>query len=450
MERMSAIDAATYWRSAILPSDQFVVYVFGVGPGADPLAAAAADLRDRVRAVDDLRLRVLTVPGDLDRPHWMRADPGPESIALHRAATWQGCLDSIAGLIGNQLDPAESAWRIHLFGPVSGVPRLRDAGGGHAVVAVLQIAHALADGRGTADIGRALFGAGPGEEPRGDRGVAKGVAFLSGWGLAALGAARLPASVGSMVWLGMRSFTEYLTAPAPARSSDSVVPQPVTDLNRLPGRHRSLRTIVLDRRSLPAGHSVTVSALTAISFALDELLGAAPHRAAELTVGTPVRPGVRNNFRNVAVDLHVETDDVGERLARIADEVTAAQRAASAPDPVAETAGRAESATPAFLAHWGIRQLDVRTRPATVTGVTVVSSVNRGAADLTLAGGQVLFTTGFPALSPAQGLTHGVHGIGQAVTISVTTSPEIVDADTYLGMLRRALGRVAAHTASRP
>ncbi|MFZ2239577.1 MAG: DUF1298 domain-containing protein, partial [Gordonia amarae] len=124
-------------------------------------------------------------------------------------------------------------------------------------------------------------------------------------------------------------------------------------------------------------------------------------------------------------------------------EVTAAQRAASAADPMAETAGRAESATPAFLAHWGIRQLDVQTRPATVTGATVVSSVNRGAADLTLAGGQVLFTTGFPALSPAQGLTHGVHGIGTAVAISVTTSPEIVDADTYIGMLRRALDRVA-------
>ncbi|GAB07507.1 DUF1298 domain-containing protein [Gordonia amarae] len=443
MERMSAIDAATYWRSAILPSDQFVVYVFGVGPGADPLAVAAAELRDRVRAVDDLRLRVLAIPGDLDRPHWMRADPGPESIVLHRAATWQGCLDSIAGLIGDQLDPAEYAWRIHLFGPVSGVPRLPEAAGGHAVVAVLQICHALADGRGTADIGRALFGAGPGGESRDDRGVAKGVAFLSGWGLAALGAARLPRSVGTMVWQGMRSFAEYQKAEATESASESAVPQPVTDLNRRPGRQRSLRTIVLDRRSLPAGHSVTVAALTAISFALDELLGAAPHRAAELTVGTPVRPGVRNNFRNVAVDLHVETDDVEERMALIADEVATAQRAASAPDPVAEAAGRAESATPAFLAHWGVRQLDVRTRPATVTGATVVSSVNRGPADLTLAGGQVLFTTGFPALSPAQGLTHGVHGIGRAVAISVTTSPEIVDADSYLGMLRRALDRIA-------
>lgn len=450
MERMSAIDAATYWRSAILPSDQFVVYAFGVGPGPDPLAAAAAELPERVRAVEDLRLRVLTVPGDLDRPHWVRADPGPKSIALHRAATWQGCLDSIAGLIDDQLDPTECAWRIHLFGPVSGVPRLPGDGAGQAVVAVLQICHALADGRGSADIGRELFGAGSAERSHRAGGVTKGVAFLSGWWLAGLGAARLPKSVGSMVWLGMRSFAEYQKAQAPEKSSEDVVPQPVTAINRRPGPHRSLRTIVLDRRSLPAGHSVTVAALTAISFALDELLGPAPHRAAELTVGTPVRPGARNNFRNVAVDLHVETDDAGERMAMIADEVTAAQRAASAPDPVAEAAGRAESATPAFLAHWGVRQLDVRTRPATVTGVTVVSSVNRGAADLILAGGQVLFTTGFPALSPAQGLTHGVHGIGHAVAISVTTSPEIVDADSYLGMLRRALDRVTAAASGRP
>ena len=70
---------------------------------------------------------------------------------------------------------------------------------------------------------------------------------------------------------------------------------------------------------------------------------------------------------------------------------------------MAESAYRAESATPAILAHWAIRQFDIGTGPDTVTGVTVVSTVNRGPADLALAGGRVRFTTGFPALSPCQG-----------------------------------------------
>ncbi|NED70514.1 WSD1 family O-acyltransferase, partial [Streptomyces sp. SID10244] len=82
--------------------------------------------------------------------------------------------------------------------------------------------------------------------------------------------------------------------------------------------------------------------------------------------------------------------------------------------------------------------------PEKVTGVTVVSSVYRGAADLTLGGGPVRFTTGFPALSPAQGLTHGVHGIGNAIAISVTTSPEVMpDVERYVELLTDALALVA-------
>lgn len=81
-----------------------------------------------------------------------------------------------------------------------------------------------------------------------------------------------------------------------------------------------------------------------------------------------------------------------------------------------------------------------------MTGVSVVSSVNRGPADLTLGAGKVLFTTGFPALSPAQGLTHGIHGIGDHVAISVTAAPGVLDVidgvrdvDDYLARIARAV-----------
>ena len=79
-------------------------------------------------------------------------------------------------------------------------------------------------------------------------------------------------------------------------------------------------------------------------------------------------------------------------------------------------------------------------RSPTVSGHTVVSSVNRGPADLSFGGRPVVLTAGFPALSPMMGLTHGVHGIGEAVAVSVHADPGVVDVDDYLERLAQALG----------
>jgi hypothetical protein len=70
----------------------------------------------------------------------------------------------------------------------------------------------------------------------------------------------------------------------------------------------------------------------------------------------------------------------------------------------------------------------------------VVSSVNRGPADLSFGGRPVALTAGYPALSPMMSLTHGVHGIGGNVAISVHADASNVDVDEYLGRLRTALG----------
>lgn len=49
-------------------------------------------------------------------------------------------------------------------------------------------------------------------------------------------------------------------------------------------------------------------------------------------------------------------------------------------------------------------------------------------------------TAGYPALSPVMGLTHGVHGIGDTVAISVHAAESAVpDIDVYLGLLDAAL-----------
>ena len=71
-----------------------------------------------------------------------------------------------------------------------------------------------------------------------------------------------------------------------------------------------------------------------------------------------------------------------------------------------------------------------------LTGNTVVSSVNRGPADLTFGGVPVVFTAGFPGLSPMMSLTHGVHGIGDRIAVSVNADPGNLDIDEYIDRLR--------------
>jgi hypothetical protein len=95
---------------------------------------------------------------------------------------------------------------------------------------------------------------------------------------------------------------------------------------------------------------------------------------------------------------------------------------------------------PAPLLRWGVSQFDPDVRPAQVLGNTVVSSVNRGPADLRFGDARVVLTAGYPALSPSMGLTHGVHGIGETIAISVNAAQAAVaDIDGYLELLDAAL-----------
>ena len=108
--------------------------------------------------------------------------------------------------------------------------------------------------------------------------------------------------------------------------------------------------------------------------------------------------------------------------------------------PATRAADRAFAAVPAPLLRWGVAQFDPDARPTQVAGNTVVSSVYRGAADLSFGDARVVLTAGYPALSPAMGLTHGVHGIGDTVAISVHAAESAVpDIDAYLRLLDAAL-----------
>ncbi|MFJ9743761.1 WS/DGAT domain-containing protein, partial [Streptomyces sp. NPDC101166] len=99
---------------------------------------------------------------------------------------------------------------------------------------------------------------------------------------------------------------------------------------------------------------------------------------------------------------------------------------------------------PAPILHRDVANAPIDQLPERVSGHTVVSSVDRGPADLEFGGGPVRFTAGFPALGAVMHLTHGVTGLGDTVTISVHADPAVIpDPDRYTDLLDSALDEVA-------
>jgi hypothetical protein len=217
--------------------------------------------------------------------------------------------------------------------------------------------------------------------------------------------------------------------------------RPVLHSNVRPDGVRSIRTVIRNRTQLP-GPTVTVGVLAAVSTALAGHLRELGDDPSTLGAEVPMaRAGVRkahNHFGNVAVGLYPELN-VGERAERIAGNL--AQRRRRAGHPAMLASSRAFAAVPASLLRWGVKKFDPTVRSPTVTGNTVVSSVNRGPADLRFGELPVVLTAGYPGLSPMMGLTHGVHGIGDTIAISVHAAESaIVDVDAYVERLEAALG----------
>lgn len=407
---MAAIDAQFYWMSAKIPSDQFLLYAFA-GVPAD-LDEAIAELLDRARTIPDLNIRVADA-GALRYPRWVPITE-PIGAVRHRAPgdSWPGCLDAVAGLTDDQLDVRTAPWRLHVFAPVHDIPGHRGAG----TVAVLQVAHALADGGRASALAAWLFGRD-----------------------APVGAVQAP-SRECLPWRAVVAARAHRSRVADTAAG--LLPPPVGDrpplaTNNRPAGARTVRTLVR-RRSELRGPTVTVAALSAVSAALAEYLD---EPCGELGAEVPMaKAGARqahNHFGNIAVGLYPLLGH-DARCERIAADVAGGRLRGR--HPAAAAADRAFAATPAALLRWGVAHFDPDTRPERVTGNTVVSSVYRGAADLRFGAAPVLLTAGFPALSPAMGLTHGVHGIGDTVVVSVHAAESAVgDIGVYLQLLDAAL-----------
>jgi hypothetical protein len=161
---------------------------------------------------------------------------------------------------------------------------------------------------------------------------------------------------------------------------------------------------------------------------------------AEVPMAKPPPRLAYNHFGNVGVGLYPELA-ADSRRQRIADDLAARRRRAG--HPAMRAADLAFAATPAPLLRWGMERFDPDVRPPAVTGNTVVSSVNCGAADFAFGGAPVTLAAAFAGVSPMMGLTHVVVGVGDAVTIGVHAAESAVGGpgglDAYVARLEAAL-----------
>jgi len=413
---MAALDAQMLMLSVKVPNDQFLLYAFDGTP--DDLPSAVQELRGNAAACHELRFRVVD-EHPWRYPRWEPGEIAAEQFRIDDSGVedWQGCLNRVSRLAADQLDASRMSWRVDVFPGISDIPGV--AAGGSVVV--VQMTHALGDGSRSAELAGVLLGR---------RRPITSVA---------------PPDPGPLLWravLASRAHRRLLRDTGAGLLAPPVPPCPALSINAGPRVDAAVRTLVIDHDALP-GPTVTVGALVVISEALAGYLGDRGEDVSRLRAEVPMaNSGERelqahNNFRNIGIDLHPELGRA-DRAQCIAEQFDAHRRRGAHPATTASTA--AFAAVPAWLLRWGMGRFDPTVRSATVTGHTVVSSVNRGRADLSFGGHPVVLTAGYPALSPMMGLTHGVHGIGGSVAMSVHADPSVVDVDDYTDRLSDALG----------
>lgn len=490
-----------YWLSGRTRNDLFMLYCF------DDSGRSSAELREFVarRSADiaDLSVRLRPWPADLDYPAWVPSEFRAEQFVEHclPEPVWPGVCTVLGKLLGTGVDAAVRRWRLHVFRGIHGAP----GGSGPALVIVLQMSHALADGRRGAELARALFTGGAEAVVRGESmvgGFARaeqfdGIADAApvGDGVSGVGTTSV-ATLGQSVArrfavratrLGVTVAEAAPVDPIHVHSVLALLRMPIqfartvirgyeafraqqelaesTTAGRLPGpgpgftpslvnRNDStarpahqVRMIVCDAERLRIpGHTVTVVALTAVSIALDRYLTARGARVDRLGAQVPMalsdnRIAARNNYRSLGVDLFIDEPHPGVRANKIA--AALAERCTRARHPLLTAQDRVTAVTPAPLLRRDIERHPLDTVPDSIAGHTVVSSVHRGPADLTFSGAPVRFTGGFPAIGSVMHLTHGVHGLGDTVTVSIhADTAALPDIDTYTDLLRAALNEV--------
>lgn len=142
-----------FWLSGRTRNDLFLLYCFtDTGVPSEELRARVAA---RAALVPDLSVRLREVPRDLSYPSWVPCAFADDQFFEHHLpeCTWPAVESALGTLLATGVDATHRPWRLHVFRAVTGAP----TSSGPVTVAVLQMSHALADGRHAATLARALF-----------------------------------------------------------------------------------------------------------------------------------------------------------------------------------------------------------------------------------------------------------------------------------------------------
>lgn len=438
--RLSTVDAINFAGSEPdAGTDWFLVWTFG---GSAQVVAddVEAHFRSRAQAIDALFRTVADVPGNLDRPYWVRDGASIDShLTVSTAAwTWADVVASVAGLAERPLDARVSAWHLHVH---CRVVDARDT-----AVVVLQVSHALLAGPSTAALTQALFGqsAPPLHVPGLDHTRSRPRPIVS----AAVGVARFPAAVVRSQILARKA--AKLAQPTTSTPADRIA----SVLNVAPGAERCVRVLRPDIAAFRrAPETITVLATTALSIALERYLtevGAdcPPRLATLLTVAVDDDSLGVNRVVAASVDLHTDVPDWGERVRAIAADSTRARTEITAPATLTALAAQARAPFLFMLNGFRAMQRNIAADPVTTAaGSVTLTSVNAGSADgCELAGRALRSVALLASVPPTGGIVHSIVGCGDALTVSFITSPAVVpDPDRYADILETAFTELAQH-----
>jgi hypothetical protein len=431
--------------------DPLNLWVFDSGAGEPPTAEEITEhFRRRAPFYAPINRRFVDVPGHLDHAYWVADDRPVEERIVHDERVgldWPALLDILGGLAATSLDARVTAWQLDIFHGVRDVPGSTTP----ATVVVFRGNHSLVSGTIIHALWEGFFG--DGTEPVHFPSLGPVVPHLNRVLAAARGIARVPRATVRYV-RAMRAALRDARKARAAGATGSAQSKNLTStgFNRDPGDRRTLLVLRLGRVGpLPRGFTVTALALTAISAALEQYLTEVEgHCPPDLTAfvtlaagGAPEEHGI-NRIGWTDVALHPDIDSLPQRAAAVQAALVEGRETATA-----ATLRRLADATaiPSFLLPMELaanrRRLQNRTAPRMHT---VLTSVRVGdTTPWTMAGRRLLFGAGCPPLTAEATLIHGLFGLGDDLTLTVITSPDVMqDTQRYATLLQEAFAQVPA------
>jgi diacylglycerol O-acyltransferase / wax synthase len=422
-----------------------------------------ATFQRRLRHQPLFRTRLVTVPGGLDRPYWVRdanfdVEFHLRHIALPQPGDWRQLCIQVARLHARPLDMNRPLWEAYVIEGLDNIPNLPT--GCFAIYTKLH--HSLVDGAGGSDVMALLHDLEPvTAEPERDAEVVLADTPPSVPELlskASVNSVRNSLQFLRGAYTNSRALGAYALDLVTGQASLPEIGAPRTRFNGPVGPHR-----VFDAAEYPlkefkrikdaTGVKLNDVALAVIAGGMRRYLESRGEAVeGSLTATLPINlrtrrdvsPDDHNQVGSIFTSLHT---DQGDPLARLADIAASAREAKSSGEdiPLVDAIRLAGAIAPCVVRPvaglWSRYHLS-QYLPANVS--TVISNVAGPPFPLYCAGARLVDYYGLGVLTPGVGLFHLVYSYVDKVTLSVLADREIMpDPEFYRECLDQSFKELA-------